>query len=72
VILKIAETAHIPCREQAFSIDELRQADEIWIASSIREIVPAVELDDQPVGDGKPGPVWQTMSRLFQAYKQSS
>jgi len=72
VILKIAETAHIPCREQAFSIDELRQADEIWIASSIREIVPVVELDDQPVGDGKPGPVWQTMSRLFQAYKQSS
>jgi len=71
VILKIAEANHMPCHEQAISIDDLKKADEIWIASSIREIVPVVALDDQTIGGGKPGPVWQTVNRLFQAYKQS-
>lgn len=71
VILKIAQTSSIPFSEQAISIDDLRKADEIWIASSIREIIPVVELDDHPIGDSKPGPVWHTMNRLFQTYKQS-
>jgi D-alanine transaminase len=71
VILKIAEANAISYREQPLSIDDLKQADEIWIVSSIREIVPVVELDDKTVGGGKPGPVWQTVNRLFQAYKQS-
>jgi D-alanine transaminase len=71
VILKIAETNHIPCHEQAISIEALKKADEIWIASSVREIVPVVELDDKPIAGGKPGPVWHKMNRLFQAYKQS-
>lgn len=71
VILKIAETNHIPSSEQAISIDDLKQADEVWIASSVREIIPVIELDDRPIGGGTPGPVWQTMNRLFQAYKHS-
>ncbi|MGR8941928.1 MAG: aminotransferase class IV, partial [Gammaproteobacteria bacterium] len=71
VILKIAETNHIPSSEQAISIDDLKQADELWIAASVREIVPVIELDDRLIGGGTPGPVWQTMNRLFQAYKHS-
>ncbi len=71
VILKIAEANAIPYCEQAISIDDLKQADEIWIASSIREIVPVVELDARAIGGGKPGPVWRTVNRLFQAYKHS-
>ncbi|MGJ0485016.1 MAG: D-amino acid aminotransferase [Methylomicrobium sp.] len=71
VILKIAEAHHISYREQSISIDDLKQADEIWIASSIREIVPVIELDGRPIGAGKPGPVWQTVHSLFQAYKHS-
>jgi D-alanine transaminase len=72
VVLKMAEANHISYREQPVSVDDLRQADEIWIVSSIREIVPVVELDGRTLGDGKPGPVWQTVNRLFQAYKHSN
>jgi D-alanine transaminase len=71
VILKIAEANSISCLEQPVSIDDLKQADEIWIASSVREIVPVIELDDRAISGGKPGPVWQKVNRLFQAYKQS-
>lgn len=71
VILEIAEQNNIPYSEEIISLDALKTADEIWIASSTREIVPVVELDSEKISDGKPGPVWQTMNRLFQAYKQS-
>jgi D-alanine transaminase len=71
VILKIAQDNLISYRERSITIDDLKQAEEIWIASSVREIVPVIELDGRPVGGGKPGPVWQKVNRLFQAYKQS-
>lgn len=71
VILEIAGTNNIPCREQSIALDALRSASEIWVTSSTREIIPVVELDGKPVADGQSGPVWKTMNQLFQAYKQS-
>jgi len=71
VILSIAEKNNIPCSEDKIPFATLQTASEIWVTSSIREIIPIVELDSKPVSDGKPGPVWQTMNQLFQAYKQS-
>jgi D-alanine transaminase len=71
VILEIAEKNHLPHREQAISKDEMRNASEIWITSSTREIIPIVEWDGLKVGEGKPGPVWKTYFKLFQAYKDS-
>jgi len=71
VILEIAQQNNIPYSEEVISLDALKTASEIWIASSTREIIPVVELDSEKISDGKPGPVWQTMNRLFQAYKQS-
>ena len=71
VILDIAQKNNIPCSEDKISFAALQTASEIWVTSSTREIIPVVELDSKPVSDGKPGPVWQTMNQLFQAYKQS-
>ncbi|WP_020159168.1 D-amino acid aminotransferase [Methylobacter marinus] len=71
VILEIAKENHIPYSEEVISLEALKTASEIWLTSSTREIIPVVEFDDQKVSGGKPGPVWQNMNRLFQAYKQS-
>jgi len=71
VILEIAEQNHIPYAEEIISLDALKTASEIWLTSSTREILPVVELDNNRVSDGKPGPAWQRMNQLFQAYKQS-
>ncbi len=71
VILDIAQKNNIPYREDKISFAALQTASEIWITSSTREIIPVVELDSKLVSNGKPGPVWQTMNQLFQAYKQS-
>jgi branched-subunit amino acid aminotransferase/4-amino-4-deoxychorismate lyase len=42
--------------EGAFLLDELAAADEAFTTSSIREVMPVVELDVRPIGDGRPGP----------------
>ena len=70
LVLELAQSAGIAYREQAVSLAELQQADEIWISSSTRELLPVTMLDDKPVGSGKPGPVWQQVDRLYQRYKQ--
>jgi len=71
VIVELAKKNNIPCSEEIISLDALRTADEIWITSSTREIIPVVEFDFKSVADGKPGPVFQSMNQLFQAYKKS-
>jgi len=47
------------CREEPVPEGALRAADEIWLTSSTKEVLPVTRLDGQPVGDGQPGPVWR-------------
>ncbi|MED5509705.1 MAG: D-amino-acid transaminase [Pseudomonadota bacterium] len=69
VVLELARSAGVSYREQAVSAQQLKQADEIWISSSTRELLPVTTLDDAPVGNGKPGPVWQQLDALYQRFK---
>lgn len=70
LVLELAAQAGLPCREQAVSEPDLRGAQEIWISSSTREVLPVTTLDGIPVGDGVPGPVWRRIDALYQRYKQ--
>lgn len=70
LVLELAAAAGVAYREEAVSLAQLQQADEIWISSSTRELLPVTLLDDKPVGSGKPGPVWQELDKRYQQYKQ--
>lgn len=49
---------------------EVRTADELWLASSTREVLAITTLDGRPVGTGRPGPIFQRMYAAYQAYKR--
>ena len=70
LVLELARETGQTAEERHFGIEELRAASEIWMTSSIREMLPVIELDGQPVSSGKPGPVWQSMNVAYQAFKQ--
>ncbi|MDP6969699.1 MAG: aminotransferase class IV [Gammaproteobacteria bacterium] len=65
----LRQDGSIAVEERVVTMDEVRQADEIWISSSSKEIAPVIELDGQPVGDGRPGPVWEQAAKLYSAGK---
>lgn len=69
LVVELLTESGIPCEEVAIKEIELKQADEIWITSSTWEIVPVISLDNNPVGTGRPGEVWQQASEIYQAFK---
>ena len=69
VIKALTDDGSIKLEERVVTMDEVRNADEIWISSSSKEIAPVVKLDGHPVGDGQVGPVWEAAIKLYQASK---
>jgi len=66
-IEELAAAHGMPCRTTPVSEAELRAADEIWVSAATRGVVAVTELDGLPVGNGRPGPVWQRMHALMEA-----
>ncbi len=58
---------NIPIEERVVTMNEVAQADEVWITSSSREIAPVIAIDSVPVGDGQVGDVWLAAQTLFSA-----
>lgn len=56
-VLEVARAAGIPTVEVDLPRSAITGADEVFITSTIREIVPVTRVDGQPVGGGRPGPV---------------
>lgn len=69
LILELAQSHGVPFQERAVRADELARAEEIWLTSSTKEIMPVVRLNDAPVGAGRPGRLWRHMRGLYQDYK---
>ena len=59
----------VEVQERIVSMDEVRQADEIWLTNSSKEITPVIILDDQRVGTGQVGDMWQFAQKLFNEKK---
>ncbi len=70
VVLELAAQQKITFVERAIKEKELSTADEIWLTSSNREIMPVMQLNTKPVGDGQAGPLWRKMIAAYQEFKQ--
>jgi D-alanine transaminase len=69
LLLELAHRHGLPYREREIAEAELSAADEIWITSSSKEVIPATRLNGAKVGGGQPGPVWRRMFDYYQEYK---
>jgi len=70
IIIGLAAEHGIPLKEIAMDVSFIEQADEIWISSSTREIVPVIKLNGHIVGSLQPGPIWKQMASYYQANKK--
>jgi D-alanine transaminase len=46
----------------------LKNADEVWVASAGRGVLPVTDVDGRPVGTGRPGPLWTEMYHRLQRH----
>ncbi len=71
VVAELARADGIALEFSDISEAQARGADEMWITSSSKEVLAIVELDGRRIGDGRPGPVFRRMYRLYQDFKQN-
>ena len=77
VVLELAAAHGLPTEIRDISDAEVRAADELWLTSSTKEVLPIVALDGRKVGaggtaaTGMPGPLYKRMYAWYQDYKQS-
>lgn len=70
LILELAQANGLSCSEDLISEAQLQAADEVWLTSSVKEVIAVTKLNDKPIGAGKPGPVWLKLYGYYQDYKQ--
>lgn len=69
VILELARKHGLPLEVREIEEHEARSADEMWISSSSKEVLAVVELDQRPVGNAVPGPIYRRMHAFYQEFK---
>jgi branched-chain amino acid aminotransferase len=68
LVLELVAGLGIPCREQPLHVDDLVGADEAFMTSTTREVVPVRQVDESLVGDGRPGPLTRRVMHAFREY----
>jgi branched-chain amino acid aminotransferase len=66
-VLQVARQLGMSPQLRPLGLAEVGSAQEMFISSSIRELLPVVRVDATPVGSGEPGPVTR---RLLHAFRE--
>ena len=68
-LFEVGGEAGIPVREAVLRDADLFGADESFLTSTTRELVPIVQVDDRKIGSGAPGPVTRA---LLEGYRRKA
>ena len=67
--IESAKVNNIIVKETSFTKQQLMDADEVWITSSTREIIPITSIDDVQISNGCAGPIWSIIYDQYQSLK---
>ena len=68
IVLELAGGFALPVREEPVAVKDLLAADEVFITSTLKEVLPVATIDGRPVGAGRPGPVTLRLLAALRAY----
>ena len=66
-LFEVGADAGVDVRYETLYPADLNSADEAFITSTTRELSPVTQIDNRPIGNGKPGPITK---RLLEAYRR--
>jgi branched-chain amino acid aminotransferase len=64
-VIHIARDLGYEVIERDLARAELSLAEEVFMSGTAAELVPVREIDDHPIGDGRPGPVFRQIQSVF-------
>lgn len=64
-IEELAAARKLPIESRQVTEAEVRDADELMLSSATKEILPIVNYNGQPIGSGKPGPVYAQLRKEY-------
>jgi branched-chain amino acid aminotransferase len=67
VVLEVAGGLGVRVEERPLPLSRLPEADEAFLTSTVREVLPVVRVGERPVGGGAPGPVTRRLHEAFRA-----
>jgi D-alanine transaminase len=62
----------IKVNEKPYDVPFLMKADEAFITSSSKNVVPCVKVDGKPIGNGKPGPISKKLLAAMVDYREKA
>ena len=68
LIQELCAAQQIPLQERRITRAEVFAADEVLLSSAGKEILAVVQIDDQTIANGVPGPIYQ---ELYAAYQEA-
>lgn len=68
LVIMLARRAGYKVKERDISFRETLSADEAFLTSSFKEVVPISMIDGKKIGKGIPGPATKELKRLFTEY----
>ena len=66
-VLELAE-GWLPYEICSLEAREINSCEEVWIASAGRGVLPVTRVDGEPIGEGRPGPLWSEMYARLQRH----
>ena len=71
VLTQLCSQLQIPLLFKPQSKEDVFHADELLLTSASKEILPITRLDDQVIGDARPGPIYHQLYAAYQNLKNS-
>ncbi|MGC5327095.1 D-amino-acid transaminase [Brevibacillus sp. SYSU BS000544] len=65
-VLALAASLAIPVKEEPFTLDFFRQADEAFLTGTTSELTPIIAIDHSPVGTDEVGPIVRKLQEAFE------
>ncbi len=64
-LIELAKNNKINIKEENFDVDELLNAEEAFLTSSTKEIVPITKINNKEIGNGMPGKVTNQLRKIY-------
>jgi branched-chain amino acid aminotransferase len=71
VVLTRAAGIGFDAKEIPLTPDDLLSADEAFLTSTLKEVMPIATVDGSPIGDGRPGPITWRVLEDFREYARA-